>query len=350
MNSYVRLPDWLDNYIFMELGATYHPKRQDAEHNKNSDVEGVKNYLGTYFPRSYCEVRCIAENLFGNEDYWSTQTDSGLSDKVINILDLGCGTGGDIVGLLSVLCKEFSSACFNIRAFDANKNALWYMSAVINAIARTAHRSIQVLPEKFEVNSESDFYSLADRIGDARFDYILCCKACNELWSEGIVKQPYRAVAETFSAKLKDYGIMLLLDVASLPDGCPAYLPIEMNNELNSFAVLHEDFCTLLPRPCAEHPECRKKCYMLKKFSVKHSRCGFWDESNVCYRIICRQELREEMQWNQSLRQLRIEEQMTAAGQNQGKAYIIHGHNTPGRRACPWFRTGEEADAFDINS
>ena len=82
---------------------------------------------------------------------------------------------------------------------------------------------------KNRMNSESDFQSLAESIGDSKFDYILCCKACGELWSSHIVGEPYMAVAELFSEKLKDYGAMLILDVASQPGGCPKYLPEEMN-------------------------------------------------------------------------------------------------------------------------
>ena len=286
----------------------------------------------------------------GNEDYKSLLTDCVSADKVINILDLGCGTGGDIVGLLSALCGQLPSADINVRAFDANETALRYMSDVVQAFAYTACRRISIQPECIDVGSESVLKSMAESVGNTRFDYILCCKACNELWSDGIVKQPYLTAAESFSAKLKDYGAMLILDVVSKPDGCPEYLPIEMNNELNSFAASHDEFCSLLPRPCAEHPECRKKCYMLKKFSVKHSRCGFWDESNVCYRIICRKELRDQMRMRRQQREQVPGGHIAAAGQNQDKAYIIHEHKTLGRRACPWFKTGREVDAFDINS
>lgn len=351
MNSRKELPDWLNQYIFGKLRAHYHCRRQDAEHNRDAGEEEVKEYMGTYFPRSYCEVCCIAENLFGNEDYKSLLTDSVSSDRVINILDLGCGTGGDIVGLLSALCGQLPSVDINVRAFDANETALRYMSDVVNAFARESGHSIYVRPEKFEVNSESDFQSLAESIGDSKFDYILCCKACGELWSSHIVGEPYMAVAELFSEKLKDYGAMLILDVASQPGGCPKYLPEEMNEELNAFAASHGSFCTLVPRPCAEHPECsEKKCYMLKYFLVSHSGAYFLDGSNVCYRIICRKELRDQMRMSRQQREQVIGGHIAAAGQNQDKAYIIHDGNKRGRRACPWFKTGEEADAFDINS
>lgn len=336
MNTKTELPEWLDDYIFSQLGASYHRKCNEAEYNKDSDEPGVQQYLGTYFPRSYAEVRCIAENLFKNKGYNSLLTDNDLSDNVINILDLGCGTGGDILGLLSVLSEKLPDAWINVYAFDANETALWYMCGVVNAFARTYGRIIHVWPEKLDVSSESDFLQMAQSVGDNRFDYILCCKACGELKSRHVIEQPYFSAASTFSALLKDNGIMLILDVASQPDGCEEYLPKEMNYELNSFVSSNAEFCTLIPRPCGEHPECKGHCYMLKQFSVSHSGCPIWEDwSNVCYRIICRNAFRK---------------QIAVSCQAQNKMYVIHQDSHFGRRCCPLFKSGIETDAFDVNS
>lgn len=344
MNTKTELPEWLDDYIFSQLGASYHRKCNEAEYNKDSDEPGVQQYLGTYFPRSYAEVRCIAENLFKNKGYNSLLTDNDLSDNVINILDLGCGTGGDILGLLSVLSEKLPDACINVYAFDANETALWYMCGVVNAFARTYGRIIHVWPEKLDVSSESDFLQMAQSVGDNRFDYILCCKACAELKSRHVIEQPYFSAASTFSALLKDNGIMLILDVACQPDGCAEYLPKEMNYELNSFVSSNPEFGTLVPRPCGAHPECKIHCYMLKRFFVPSPGYPIissypGDSSNVCYRIIGKQGLVN-----------KVIEQAKYQNQTAKKSYIIHADNAFKRRSCPWFIGGIEVDAFDISS
>ena len=84
MNSRKELPDWLNQYIFGKLRAHYHCRRQDAEHNRDAGEEEVKEYMGTYFPRSYCESCCIADNLFRNPGYCASLRNSLLLKNEIN--------------------------------------------------------------------------------------------------------------------------------------------------------------------------------------------------------------------------------------------------------------------------
>lgn len=43
--SNTRLPRWLDDLIFKELGASWNPSPDDAEHNLYSREPMVKEYL-----------------------------------------------------------------------------------------------------------------------------------------------------------------------------------------------------------------------------------------------------------------------------------------------------------------
>ena len=346
MVSDVTLPQWLDDCLFRQLGATYHQEYDEAEYTLPSDEPRVKGYLGTYFPRSFCEVICIAANLFHNQDYYSLLKSRVMFNKEINILDIGCGTGGDIVGLLMVLDHYLpKDVKFNVYAFDGNEFALKYMDRAVSAFAAEVHPATEIVyKEQHVIQGSYDFPLMALGVAGTEFDYILCCKMCGELKSRHVVEQPYSAVASTFSARLKDNGIMLLLDVTSQPKSiwCKDYLPVEMNFELNSFISSNAGFCTLVPKPCSVYPDCSEAdchdddddgCYMQKRFWVSHSR---WSEdlSKVCYRIICRNALRE---------------QIAVPAPNPDNAYIIHNENTRHRRACPWFQSGNEVDAFDIN-
>lgn len=349
MISSDKLPGWLDDCLFGQLGATYHPEYDEAEYTLPSDEARVKGYLGTYFPRSYCETLCIAANLFHNSGYYDSIKNTAQLSHEINILDIGCGTGGEIVGLLRVLDHYLpKDVKFNIYAFDCNEFALKYMSQAVSAFAAEVHPATKiVLKEQHLVQSKDDFPLMALGVAGTEFDYILCCKMCGELKSRHVVEQPYSAVASTFSARLKDNGIMLILDLTSKPKSiwCKHYLPVEMNHELNEFISSNAEFCTLVPKPCSAYPDCSEAycyddddddddgCYMQKRFWVSHSR---WSEdlSKVCYRIICKNVLRN---------------QMHGSAPDQNRAYIIHNENTRNRRACPWFKSGNEADAFDIN-
>ena len=346
MVSVVTLPQWLDDCLFRQLGATYHQEYDEAEYTLPSDEPRVKGYLGTYFPRSFCEVICIAANLFHNQDYYSLLKSRVMFNKEINILDIGCGTGGDIVGLLMVLDHYLpKDVKFNVYAFDGNEFALKYMDRAVSAFAAEVHPATEIVyKEQHVIQGSYDFPLMALSVAGTEFDYILCCKMCGELRSRHVIDQPYSEVASTFSARLKDSGVMLILDVTSKPDGCDKYLPREMNSELNSFIASNGGFGTMAPKPCGERPGCAGDCYMQKRFVVSHSGCSYnQDLSKVCYRIICRNALRDEMAAASALEAL-------GAASDPQKAYIIHNDNEFDHRVCPFFDEGTEVDAFDINS
>lgn len=340
MKSETELPDWL-HLVLRELKASYKRKLDKARSNLSADEQSVHEYLGTYFPRSYCEVFCIAENLFQNTCYRTFLTNDALSDKVIDILDIGCGTGGDIVGLLSSINQYLPlDVRINVCAFDGNITSLVYMEKVIDACRKTFKREITVDKTILPVNSEEDLSVMVKMVENLKFDYILCCKMCNELKSDGFIKQPYLSVAEKFSAKLKHNGIMLILDPTDRPKENYPYLPREMNYELNSFASSHVEFGTLVPKPCGELPQCNGACYMQKQFTITNP--GYLvdssypgDTSKVCYRIICSKVLRDQL----------------IQGPVLQKKQVIHPNNQHGHRVCRRSEAGnDEVDAFDLNA
>ena len=118
MQNNIVLPQWLDNLIFEQLGAKY--CRSNADMTViDWDKSDVLNYLGTYFPRSYAESYCIFTEFF------KSHSEQYVSQSELSIFDFGCGTGGEIVGLLTAL----SECCPNVKkvrvvALDGNKNAL----------------------------------------------------------------------------------------------------------------------------------------------------------------------------------------------------------------------------------
>lgn len=124
------LPEWLDDLIFNQLGASYSPGDTRYQYTRDLPPDEVKVYLGTYFPRSYCEAFCIAVNLFTNTSYRSFLKENLSPDPEINILDIGCGSGGEIIGLLDALRRLYPSFRINIYAFDGNQASLGYMKLI----------------------------------------------------------------------------------------------------------------------------------------------------------------------------------------------------------------------------
>ena len=62
-NYRVKLPRYLDDYIFQNLGAIYR-KSGPAFVSNRWDRAKTLEYLGTYFPRSYSESFCIFSDYF----------------------------------------------------------------------------------------------------------------------------------------------------------------------------------------------------------------------------------------------------------------------------------------------
>jgi len=285
------LPDWLNDLIFNQLGASYSPGDTRYQYTRDLTPDEVKVYLGTYFPRSYSEAFCIAVNLFRNTRYRSFLKENLSPDLVINILDIGCGSGGEIIGLLDALRCLYPSFRINIYAFDGNQSSLDCMKLIAGNYKARFNPGIKGVAKFQGIDSESDLLSMAndENVRNTRFDFILCCKTCSELMDKKVIVSPFKRVAETFSGLLKRSGVILILDL-TFHSG-DVWLPNAMNDELNSFVRSHDEFGTLIPKPCGAYPECRCSCYMKQIFNVSHSKASC-DTSKVCYRVICRNSLK----------------------------------------------------------
>ena len=114
------LPQWLDNYLFEELGAVYMPDHNRFSYNLDLNIDENKIYLGTYFPRSCIECYTIFSSMFTESNYaLQLQKDS------LTLFDFGCGSGGDMLGILLAI-EQFlpTISKVSIVAVDGNKSAL----------------------------------------------------------------------------------------------------------------------------------------------------------------------------------------------------------------------------------
>ena len=334
------LPEWLDDCL-SEMGAVYRPKDTRYQYTLDLSEPKVKVYLGTYFPRSYSEAFCIAGNLFTNSCYMASLKDALASFGEINILDVGCGSGGEVIGLLAVLRRFLpSSVRVNVCAFDGNQLSLDSMKKIADCFIKRSGAEIKVDGKLRRIDSESDLAAIADEVRNVRFDFILCCKVGGELISGKVTDRPYSLVAEKFSGLLKPAGLLLILDVTIKLES-RGWLPVAMNHELNAFICSQNEFGTLIPKPCGKYPECSCNCYTRQTFTVRHSGAKY-DESRVCYRIICRNSLREKMVPDSVMDVTQVVDHEKYYG--------------PWRDAYPWsdgscrYTGGKgEADGFDIN-
>jgi hypothetical protein len=286
-----RLPDYIDDFIFNKLNAIYAPDFQRFEYNLDLTGEEIRKYLGTYFPRSYAESFCIFDNLFQNKGYQKTIADS----KTLNILSVGSGTGGDIVGLITAIEKYFSIISeVNIFAIDGNNEALTILEQIIDRIQNQSSKKINLKTKHIVFKSISEF--LIENDINQNFDFILSFKFVGEIISmgKGKLDNSYYDFVKKFLPLLSENGLCVLLDVTTKPKHT-TYYPIIMNKQVNQAIRELQKYTTLIPKPCSEYGEiCLRDCFYQKTFSVTHSKHSN-DRSKVAYRVLVSHLLKRKM-------------------------------------------------------
>lgn len=284
------LPKWLDSLIYGDFfGANYSPDYKRYAYNRDLTEEELLTYLGTYFPRSYSESYCIFSNLFANESYIQAikKRDS------IRILDVGCGSGGEILGLLELLEEHLpNDVPIDIYTFDGNPLAQQILMELISQFQNTVSgsRAIQIYTNVKHIDSGDDVKQIAQMVKSLQFDFILCDKICNELITVHNIQNAYYELCASFAPLLNEFGVIQILDVTTKDDISDQFYPILMNWQINDFLRNNENYISLLPVSCAQHPECENKCFTERKFYVSHSKKEK-DLSKVAFRIIARKDL-----------------------------------------------------------
>lgn len=286
------LPLWLDKYLFEELGANYAPEHTRYEYNLDLDENELKVYLGTYFPRSYAEIFCIFDNVFQNKSICQVYKNK----KDINIFDFCCGTGGELIGLLSALDKYFhDEKNINIIVCDGNEKALNYLHKIIDKANILSRHKYSFLSIHKEIKKLDDVERL--NLPSCSFDIELCDKVCCEFISHGVNKNSYEYLASFLSKRLSKNGLLVMLDVTTKCEETMMFYPQMMNSQINNFVRGSSEIETLLPLSCATYKDCRIPCFTQQTFRVTHVQKKD-DESRVSYRILCHKGFKEYLMQN----------------------------------------------------
>ena len=227
MNTNVQLPQWLDNLIFEQLGAKY--CRSNADMTViDWDKNDVLNYLGTYFPRSYAESYCIFS------DYFKKQPEQFVNKAELSIFDFGCGTGGEIIGLLTALSENCPNVnTVRVLALDGNDNALQLYDNVLREFKNHIRLRIENHSAQLRID---DFYDLTilNNVLRRKFDIIISFKAICEFVTKQQFEQKnaYEHITKFLLPKLTEEGIILLVDVTTYNGTSKEWLPMTMDRGL----------------------------------------------------------------------------------------------------------------------
>lgn len=278
------LPHWLDKKIFNDHQAIYAPEHERYEYNLDLNEEELKVYLGTYFPRSYAEMFCIVDNLLQNKYLKET-----LKQDEISVLDCGCGTGGEILGLITAIGRHLPHAKINITAIDGNDGALSILKDLVESNPnKKAQIELSTLSQT--LSTSKDVEKLAS--GKGNYHFVLCDKMVCELISKEVLPtNAYAIMAKMLATYLHENGLLIMLDVTTKDERSGYFYPQLMNNAINDYVSKNRTIETLLPLSCACYDGCIDLCFMQQTFSVSHSHKSN-DESRVCYRALCRKPLK----------------------------------------------------------
>jgi len=218
-HNHIKLPQWLDDLIYHEFKAIHQPCRKDMV-VLNWDRVDVIKYLGTYFPRSFAESYCVFAK------YFEAHKNVYENEATLNIFDFGCGTGGELLGLLWAIIDKTSTSIINIKALDGNLNALRILENIIERFRKDYHSGIcfNVMPLKiddiFDMSVIEPYIPTDNHI-------ILIFKSICEMASlrQFEDRNPYEYILGIMLKKLSQNGIICLADVSSFNEEQHEWLP-----------------------------------------------------------------------------------------------------------------------------
>lgn len=264
MTTNIELPQWLDNYIFGKLSAKYCRTCSDMT-VVDWDRTDILNYLGTYFPRSYAEAYCIFNELFSKYPQKWNNTDH------LSVFDFGCGTGGEIIGMVSAIAENFPKLqTIDVKALDGNAYALRLLEKIAaeSSLHISANIQIHVVPYKID-----DFYDLSilDTVLNGSYDIFMSVKAICEFVTKDCFekKNAYKYIVNFMLSKLNKNGIMFIEDVTTYNNVSQEWLPKMMDEGLANLG---------------EHILLKNDGYN-QTFTVSHFKRKA-DKSKVTWRII----------------------------------------------------------------
>lgn len=262
-DNHIKLPQWLDDLIYKDIKANHQPCRKDMV-VLNWDRTEIIKYLGTYFPRSFAESYCVFTK------YFEKHNDVFAKETTINIFDFGCGTGGELFGLLFAIMENLNVLTIKIKALDGNFYALRLLEEILQRFRNSYHKDIYLNLMPLRIDDLYDM-SLVEPCIPTDNHIILIFKSICEMASlrQFDERNPYQHVLNIMLNKLSYNGIICLADVSTFNEEQQEWLP------------------KLIDKACKEAglKVCMRNDNYNEMFFVSHS-CKPIDSSKISWRIL----------------------------------------------------------------
>ncbi len=300
------LPDVLEE-ILRGLGAFYQRDPCRVQQGLHADDSWNRGYLGTYFPRSYCETAILWSEMLA----YPPIRRQFQQKRVIQLASFGSGTGGDVVGALCALDEEGmrpERVC--IHSFDGNADALAKQRQILAELER---RKVYPFPIEFDCRQFTwgqDLTAFRESCQQVRtmipgaMDMVHASKWLVEFYiyqkqqhqsfglAAGIVKEWLR-FAEEIVAPM---GVAVVSDLTTRD--CGHWFPEILNGEaIDYLSENHSRMRAISPIPCAlRQGNCPSGhgCYTRRAFRVT-SGFRVSDPSQLCYRAFAPMEFAQDI-------------------------------------------------------
>jgi hypothetical protein len=305
----MELPAQLQEFISTEIGWEYNPRMDGARCCRNMTA---REYMGTYFPRSFVESYKIFELLLKNEYICKCL----CKKNEINMIDIGSGTGGNLLGIFWFLKEK---GFFNrdrdfviyLRSIDRDNEGLQIQKKLIEQFFGSYIAADYTLKDFSSAQDLSGFLKNHLKRQGQVYDIMMCSKFINEFYTresdyelnKGLYGEIVR-IAENF---LSDDGVLIMIDVTSpsfRPHG--AFLPEIMSKEINE--ALNDPECGIShiqPLSCAFfQAKCTEpqKCFPQVTYEVKYNIPNFMNlckPTKICFRVLTKRKFANKVLYSQ---------------------------------------------------
>lgn len=283
----ITLPHMMQTHIYCSLEGKYNPDFIAAQQNLVADEEKLLSYLGTYFPRSFAEYYYITNQLLANLEVRCTWE----KRKSIRILDIGSGTGGNLMGFIHALRRYIDLEDIEVVSLDGNQEALNLQKKVIEGCY---DKEISFFPNVIKFANLLEFKSQLQGVlkNNGKFDAVLCSKSLSEMYLceefdrfnprwDGVGY--YGELFSLTEGILNQQGLMIVSDVTVLVPKLGLYIPNILNAELKTYLQTQQEngLRCVLPLSCAYWAEsCAnpRQCFNQKILRISHTK----RESDIC--------------------------------------------------------------------
>ena len=287
------LPEKLEDFIFNDLLKNFQgklPNHEDAKNEVGADETKVKGCLAKYFSGSFEEANQICQHLLSIE----TIKEIFKNKEEINILDIGSGSGGNLMGLLQ--CLKEKGILYNkkvkIFSIDGNKFAFKQHRRILDNlnffngknnkkfIDYRSHLFANYFLKRFK-NRENFQRQINEVASGKKFDIIMSFQFVNEPYNRKECKEfhpLYRTMAGLAYEHLRKDGLFILSDV-NYKLGTRHFSQL-MNSEIIPYLQKSErNLKCILPLSCAFwYEKCSDydNCFQQKIFNVYYKNEGWF--------------------------------------------------------------------------